>query len=77
LVLDFEGVGEVDTTAVDMLVELLDEHDGVGRVVAIARANERVLRRLDRADILRPTGATLVFPTINAAVRAFQSRVPE
>ena len=31
LVLDFEGVGEADTTAVDMLVELLAEHRGAGR----------------------------------------------
>ncbi len=74
LVLDFEGVGEADTTAVDMLVELLDEHQGAGRVVAIARANDRVLRRLERADLLQPTGAAVAFPTINAAVRAFESR---
>lgn len=77
LVLDFEGVGEADTTAVDMLVELLDEHQGAGRVVAIARANDRVLRRLERADLLQPTGAAVAFPTINAAVRAFQSRPTE
>jgi hypothetical protein len=57
-----------------MLVELLEEHQGADRVVAIARANDRVLRRLDRADLIRPAGAAIVFPTINAAVRAFQSR---
>ncbi len=74
LVLDFEGVGEADTTAIDMLVELLDEQQAAGRVVAIARANERVLRRLGRADLLAPSGDTLVFPTINAAVRAFEQR---
>ena len=74
LVLDFEGVGETDTTAVDMLVELLAEHEGVGRVVSIARANERVLQRLERADLLEPTGSMVVYPTINSAVRAFRSR---
>ena len=77
LVLDFEGVGEADTTAVDMLVELLDEHRGEGRVIGIARANERVLRRLDRAGLLEPGGPALVFATINAAVRAFQQRPTE
>ena len=71
LVLDFEGVGEADTTAIDMLVELLAEQESAGRVVAIARANDRVLRRLERANLLGPAGAALVFPTINAAVRAF------
>ena len=75
LVLDFEGVGEADTTAVDMLAELLDEHQNAGRVVAIARANERVLRRLERAALLQPEGSIVVYPTINAAVRAFQGRL--
>ena len=74
LVLDFEGVGEADTTAVDMLVELLDEHRDAGRVVAVARANEPVLRRLERAELLHPEGPTIVYPTINAAVRAFERR---
>ena len=74
LVLDFEGVGEADTTAIDMLVELLAEHQGAGRVVAIARANERVLQRLERAELLEPTGSVVVYPTINSAVRAFRSR---
>ena len=71
LVLDFEGVGEADTTAIDMLVELLAEQERAGRVVAIARGNDRVLRRLERAHLLGPAGTALVFPTINAAVRAF------
>lgn len=74
LVLDFEGVGEADTTAVDMLVELLDEHTREGRAICIARANDRVLRRLARAGLLEPDGPAIVFPTINAAVRAFQQR---
>lgn len=74
LVLDFEGVGEADTTAVDMLVELLGEQTGRGRVVGIARANDRVLSRLERAGLLEPRGPAIVFPTINAAVRAFSRR---
>jgi len=77
LVLDFEGVGEADTTAVDMLIELLDEHGRQGRVIGIARANERVLRRLDRAGLLAPDGPAVVFATINAAVRAFRQRPTE
>ena len=77
LVLDFEGVGEADTTAVDMLAELLDEHGKAGRVIAIARANNAVLRRLERAGLLQPEGAAVVFPTINAAVRAFRNRSTE
>jgi hypothetical protein len=53
-VLDFEGVGEADTTALDMLADLLDEQQRAGRVVAIARANDRVVRRLERAGLVQP-----------------------
>jgi SulP family sulfate permease len=74
LVLDFEGVGEADTTALDMLVELLDEQQRAGRVIAIARANDRVVRRLERAGLLEPAGPAVMFATINAAVRAFENR---
>lgn len=74
LVLDFEGVGEADTTAVDMLVELVDDQRRVDRVIAVARPNERVVRRLRRAGLVQPDGPVVVFPTINAAVRAFEQR---
>src|SRR5690606_4555000 len=56
LVLDFEGVGDTDTTAIDMLSELIDDQHRAGRVIAIARANDRVLHRLDRAGLVEPIG---------------------
>ncbi len=75
LVLDFEGVGALDATALDTLVEVLEEADrqGIG-VVAVARANEAVLSRLRRAGLVEPTGRLLSFPTINGAVRAYRHR---
>ncbi len=78
LVLDFEGVGALDATAVDMLSELLprlDESDV--HVVAVARANDVVLARLERAALLEPTGPVKVFPTINGAVAAFRQRLTD
>ena len=77
LVLDFEGVGDADTTAVDMLAELIDEQGNAGRFIGIARANEAVLQRLGRAGLVHPVGSAVVFPTINAAVRAFRNRPSE
>ena len=77
IVLYLVGVGEAHTTAVDMLAELLDEQRDAGRVVAIARANDPVLRRLDRAHLLQPEGPLIAYPTINAAVRAFRNRPTE
>ena len=75
LVLDFEGIGALDATAVDALSELHDELTGldIGRV-AVARANDDVMMRLRRADLLEPNGPVLSFATINAAVRAFRHR---
>ena len=75
VVLDFEGIGEIDTTALDELAELLDELRAEGvDTVAVARANERTLARLRRGGLLAPNGHLRSFRTINAAVRAFQQR---
>ncbi len=74
VVLDFEGIGDVDATAVDLLAELVEEQHRHDRVVALARANQRALDRLRRAGLLEPEGALRVFPTIRAAVRAFEER---
>jgi high affinity sulfate transporter 1 len=74
VVLDLEGVGSVDTTAVDQLDDLLDELEALDIVVSIARANERVLGVLERAGLLDRIGGEHVFPTINAAVRDFDRR---
>lgn len=73
LVIDFEGIGSVDATAIDVLVELLQRlaELGVSKVV-VARANDHVLSRLRRADLLEPAGTLGVFPTINSAVRAYR-----
>lgn len=75
VVLDFEGVGALDATALDGLSELLDQLTDRGvSVVAIARANDAVLDRLTRAELSEPGGPLRTFPTINSAVRAFRER---
>lgn len=75
VVLDFEGVGALDATGISMIEELLGslgEHSV--EVVAIARANDQVLGRLERAHVIEPRGSVRVFPTINSAVRAYRER---
>jgi sulfate permease, SulP family len=78
VVLDFEGVGDVDTSAIDGLRDLLERlaADDV-EVVAIARANHRAIERLRRARLLTPEGTVQAFPTINAAVLAFEATIAE
>ncbi len=75
LVLDFEGVGGLDATALDGLSDLLESLSdlGLGRV-AVARANDQVVRRLRRVRMLAPDGPLHNYPTINAAVRDFRAR---
>ncbi|MEO6790286.1 MAG: sulfate permease [Ornithinibacter sp.] len=75
LVLDFEGVGALDASALDGLADLVEQLGRTGiSQVAVARANESVVRRLRRVDLVEPAGALRVYPTINAAVRAFRGR---
>ncbi len=74
LVLDFEGVGDLDATALDGLADLTESLAGQGlRRVAVARANRRVVERLRRVSLLAPEGPLHDYPTINAAVRAFRA----
>jgi high affinity sulfate transporter 1 len=74
IVLDLEGVGEVDTTAVAVLAELVADLRAEGvEVLAVARANRRTLDRLERGELLAPTGPLVVHDTINAAVAAFEA----
>jgi sulfate permease, SulP family len=72
VVLDLEGIGTIDTTAVMSLGELVDElrQRGVA-VVAVARASHPAHDMLLRARMLEPEGPLREFMTINAAVRAF------
>jgi len=73
LVLDFEGIGSIDATAVAALRRLVtDVHREGVEVIALARANHDALDRLGRAGLLQPTGTLVVVPTINAAVRGFR-----
>ncbi len=75
LVMDCEGIGALDASAVEMLGELIGHLQTAGvAVIAVARANERVLDRLRRAGLLQPTGQVHTYPTINGAVRAFHNR---
>lgn len=75
LVLDFEGIGSLDATALDTLATFVEQVATTGvEVVAVARANDVVVRRLRRVGLLEPDGPVRDFATINAAVRAYRAR---
>jgi sulfate permease, SulP family len=74
VVLDFEGIGDVDASALDGLRELTEELTASGvETVAVTRANRRTVDRLGRARLLAPTGPLELHPTIGAAVAAFEA----
>jgi SulP family sulfate permease len=75
VVLDFEGVGAVDATAIDTLGTLVDDFRARGIVLAVARANERALAPLRRAGLL-DDGGLRIYATIRLAVRAFEATRP-
>ncbi len=76
VVLDFEGVGSIDTTAVGHLEEVIDELDGDGISLSIARANPKVLGVLERSGLADRIGHENLIPTINAAVGRFRGQSP-
>ena len=75
IIIDFDGVGSIDTTAIEMLEELLGELPSLGiEVVGVARTNSTTIDRLTRAGLLAPAGPIQSFPTINRAVQRFRNR---
>ncbi len=75
LVLDFEGIGALDATALDVLVEVAVSAEELGvQVVGVSRANDWVIARLALAELVEPAGPLRIFPTINAAVTAYRHR---
>ncbi len=74
VVLDLEGIGSIDTTAVDHLAELIQELQRDEVVVSLARGNRRVLDLLTRSGLMDDLGGDRVFPTINAAVEEHRKR---
>ncbi len=77
VVLDFEGIGSIDTTAVDHLDELFTDMDRQGITLSVARANEKVTAVLVRSGLTDRLGPDRIFPTINAAVADFRRRQDE
>lgn len=78
LIIDAEGIGALDASAIDMLRDLTTDMSADGlQVIGIARANDRVVDRLRLARLLEPEGPLRNFATINSAVRAFHGRGPD
>jgi sulfate permease, SulP family len=67
VVLDFEGVTQVDITGSDALRGMHAWLEPRGVTLALARVNAAVRDALDRGGVLAVIGADLVFATVHAA----------
>jgi SulP family sulfate permease len=73
VVLDLEAVGDTDSTATQMLVELLDDLESQGITVTFARLKAPVAAYLERAGIGAAVRPGRVFLEVDDAVAAFRA----
>ena len=71
LLIDAEGMSDIDTTATQQLGELFDELDGAGIDVLWARVRQPVHDMLDRAGLTDRIGEDNVFLEVDDAVTSY------
>jgi high affinity sulfate transporter 1 len=69
-----EPITDVDTTAADMLEELDEDLNAEGVSLVFAELKETVRAKLERYELIGPLDPTHFFPTLEAAVEAFQEQ---
>lgn len=72
LVIDAEGVSDIDTTAIEQLGELLDDLAAAEVEVALARVRKPVNDMLGRSGLLERIGTDRVFLEVDDAVAHFR-----
>ena len=73
LLLNVEGIVEVDITGLDALAELQRRCEARGVRLALVRAKSELVDAMDRHGVLDTIGEEHVFPTLPTAVAAYQS----
>jgi MFS superfamily sulfate permease-like transporter len=71
---DMQAVWEVDATASEALSRMAQELERKGIRLIIARANRPLREKLTRVGLADQLGADSYFPSVHAAVEAFQSK---
>ncbi len=72
IVVAAEPITDVDTTAADMLRDLVEALNARGICLVFAELKDPVRSRIDRYELVRATDDVRFFPTITQAVKAFQ-----
>jgi high affinity sulfate transporter 1 len=74
IVLAAEPITDIDTTASDMLFELVSELEQRGTSLVFAELKDPVRRKIDRYGLSQEIEAHHFFPTLGAAVEAFRAK---
>ncbi|HRW19195.1 MAG TPA: sulfate permease [Dermatophilaceae bacterium] len=69
-----EPISDIDTTAADMLAELVDELAEHGTTLAFAELKSVVRTKLERYEVAGTVDKILFFPTLNVASKEFRAR---
>jgi high affinity sulfate transporter 1 len=72
IIIAAEPITDVDTTAADMLEELDEELNAEGTSLVFAELKETVRAKLERYELIGPLDPMHFFPTLDAAVEAYQ-----
>ena len=75
LVIDAEGLTDVDSAGPDAITDLATRLAGEGIVLYVARMKTQVYEWLENADVTDAIGPERFHPTVRAAVRAAASRI--
>jgi MFS superfamily sulfate permease-like transporter len=73
IVVAAEPITDVDTTAADMLEDLDEALNSRGISLVFAEMKDPVRRKIERYELTRTIDPGHFYPTLNAAVRAFQA----
>jgi high affinity sulfate transporter 1 len=73
IVIAAEPITDVDTTAADMLLELDKQLNGKGISLVFAELKDPVRAKLERYELIGPLDPNHFFPTVRAAIDAFEA----
>jgi len=76
LLIDAEGMVDIDVTALEALGMLQRELAQKGIVLVIARANHPLQKMLKRAGLVERIGSEHLYPTVRTGVQAYLERQP-
>jgi len=74
VLMDYETINFVDTTAADMIVKLQAELAGVGITLCLARVRDSVREMLRRMGVETAIGADHIYDSVTQGVQAFSRR---